>query len=104
VAPVPKWLRRKAADVYREATHGPTLAFGAAGRSPLRDRALTEPGQPTAIRVDPAPLIVADKSTLAVAGGGGTYSSVWRAGQARVAMTNVDVASVHVVEFAELAA
>jgi hypothetical protein len=102
--PVPKLLRRKALDAYLETTHGTTLAFGAAGRSPLRDRALTQPAQPTAIKVDPAPLTVADKSTLAVVSSDRTYTSVWRAMQARAAITNVDVASAHVVELAELAA
>ncbi len=95
--------RRKARDIYHEATHGRGLAFGAAGRSPLRDRALAQPAQPTALKVNPAPVTVADKSTLAPAGGG-TFTSVWRATQARDNVTHVDVANVHVVELAELAA
>jgi hypothetical protein len=101
--PVPKLQRRRAKDAYHEAAHGPTMAFGAAGRSPLRDRALQQPAQSTAIKVDPAPVTVADKSTLAVAAGGRTFTSVWRATQARQGVTDVDVASVHVVELAELA-
>lgn len=103
-AAVPKRSRRQAFDVYLEATHGPMLAFGAAGRSSLRDRALAQPAQSTAIKVDPAPLTVVDKSTLAVAEGGRTYGSVWRAAQARAAVTRVDSASVQVVELAEMAA
>jgi hypothetical protein len=103
-APVVKSLRRKASDAYLEATHGPILAFGAAGRSSLRDRSLAQPAQSTAIKVDPAPVTVADKATLAVAGGGRTFTSVWRAAQARAAVTSVDIASVQVVELAELAA
>ena len=104
VAPVLKIDRRRANDAYREETHGPMLAHGAAGRSPLRDRALQQPAQSIAFKVDPAPVTVADKATLAVAGGSRTYTSVWRAAQARTSVTNVDVASVHVVELAELAA
>jgi hypothetical protein len=104
VAPVAKAGRRRAKDLYSEDKHGPMLSHGAAGRSPLRDRALQQPSLPTAMRVDPAPVAVADKSTLAVAGGGATYTSVWRAAQARTSVTNVDVASVHVVEVAELVA
>ena len=104
VAPVAKIGRRKASDAYLESTHGAMLAFGAAGRSPLRDRALVQPAQSTAIKVGPGPVVVADKSTLAVAGGGRTYTSVWRASQARAAVTHVDAASVHVVELAEMVA
>ncbi len=102
--PVPKQLRRRAKDVFDEATHGPTLAFGAAGRSPLRDRALARPDQATALRIDPAPVTIADKSTLAVAGGGRTFTSVWLATQARQGVADVDVATVQVAELAELAA
>ncbi len=104
VAPVPRQMRRKAADAYLEATHGATLAFGAAGRSPLRDRALAQPAQATAIKVNPTPVTVADKSTLAPAAGAGVFASVWRATQARAGVTSVDSASVHVTEIAELAA
>ncbi len=104
VAPVPKRARRKAADAYLEATHGATLAFGAAGRSPLRDRALAQPAQATAIKVNPTPVTVADKSTLAPAAGASVFASVWRATQARAGVTSVDSASVHVAEIAELAA
>ena len=79
VAPVAKIARRRASDVYPESTHGAMLAFGAAGRSPLRGRTLVQPAQSTAIKVNPAPVMVANKSTLAVAGGGSNYTSVWRA-------------------------
>lgn len=102
--PEPKLQRRRAADAYLEATHGATMAFGAAGRSVLRDRTLTQPAQSTAIKVSPAPVAVADKSTLAVSAGGRSFGSVWRAVQARDAVTTVATASLHVVELAELAA
>ena len=102
--PVPKVARRKAGGVYLEATHGSMLAHGAAGRSPLRDRALTQPAVSTPIKVNPAPVTLADKSTLAVAAGASTFTSVWRASQAREAVSDVAVGSVHVVELAELAA
>lgn len=102
--PQPKAMRRKAADAYYEATHGAAMAFGAAGRSVLRDRALMQPVQPTAIKVNPAPLTVADKSTLAIAAGGRSFGSVWRATQARTAAVGVDAAALQVIELAELGA
>jgi hypothetical protein len=101
--PLPKFQRRMAADKYLEATHGAMMGFGAAGRSPLRDRALTQPTQLTSIKVDPAPVTIADKSTLAVAGGVRFYGSVWRATQARVAAAGVDTSTLQVLELAELA-
>jgi hypothetical protein len=104
LAPEPINPPRRAGGEFLEATHGAMLAYGAAGRSPLRDRAITQPAQSTAIKVNPAPVTVADKSTLAVTAGGRTFTSVWRASQAREAVTDVAVASVHVVELAELAA
>ena len=102
VDPVPKRDRRKAGDLYAELTHGSTLAFGAAGRSPLRDRAIVQPAQSTAMRINPAPVVVADNSTLGVSAGARSFSSVWRATQARSNVEGVDVASVHVVELAEI--
>ncbi|MEP7296729.1 MAG: DUF6603 domain-containing protein [Burkholderiales bacterium] len=103
VEPVAKFARRRAANAYLESTHGALLAFGAAGRSPLRDRAIAQPAQTTRLKVNPAPVIVANKSTLALAGGGLAYTSVWRAAQARSAVIGVDIASLHVVELAEVA-
>ena len=103
VEPVAKRARRKAQDAYVESTHGAMLAHGAAGRSPLRDRALAQPPQSTALKVNPPPVTVADRSTLAVVAGGRTFTSVWRATQARASVTSASVASVHVVELAELA-
>jgi hypothetical protein len=80
------------------------MAFGAAGRSVFRDRALTQPAQSSALKVSPAPVAVADKSTLAVSAVGRSFGSVWRAAQARDAVITVATASLHVVELAELAA
>ena len=103
VEPVLKSARRRATGAYLESTHGALLAFGAAGRSPLRDRAITQPALTTRLKVNAAPVIVADKSTLAIAGGGVSYTSVWRAAQARSAVSGVDVARLQVVELAEVA-
>lgn len=96
--------RRKAADAYLELTHGATMSFGAAGRSPRRDRALSQPAQSVALKISPAPVAVADKSTLAVTAGGQTFNSVWRATQVRDAVATVATTSLHVVELAELPA
>jgi hypothetical protein len=84
-------------SLYAEAVHGATLAFGAAGRSPLRDRALARPAEATALKVNPPPMAVADKSTLAVSGGARVYGSVWRATQAAH-----ELAKANVVELAEM--
>ena len=104
VAPVVKSARRRTAGAYLEATHGAMLAFGAAGRSPLRDRALAQPAVATPLKVAPVPLAVADKSTLAVAAGGRTYTSVWQATQARAAAGAIERARASVIELAEIAA
>ena len=101
---VSKAGRRKASVRFSEAAHGSMLAFGAAGRSALRDRTLAEPARPAGLKVNPAPVAVADKSTLTVQGGGRSYTSVWRATQAREAVTSVAVDSLHVAELAELIA
>ena len=102
--PQPKLLRRKASDAYLELAHGTTMSFGAAGRSPRRDRALSQPAQSVPIKISPAPMAVADKSTLAITAGGRTFGSVWRAVQARDAVTTAATNSLHVVELAELPA
>ncbi len=101
--PVARGLRRLALGAYTEAKSGALLRFGAAGQSSRRDRALTQPVQSTAIRVDPAPVTIAAKESLTAAAGAGIYTSVWRAHQARDASTTVAVASLGVVELAELA-
>lgn len=101
--PEPKLKRRIANVAYVDAVHGATVAYGAAGRSSLRDRALARPAQAAALKVNPVPVTVADKSTLAVMAGSRAFTSVWQATQARAGVSGVDVATVHVVELAELA-
>jgi hypothetical protein len=101
--PVPKRLRRIGLVAYAQATHGALLRFGAAGRSHYRDRALTQPAQSTALRVDPAPVTVATKDSLTVVAGAQVYTSVWRAHQARAANNSAEVANLGVVEVAEIA-
>src|SRR5262249_53134812 len=93
----PKLLRRKAGDAYLEITHGVMLGFGAAGRSPSRDRALSQPEQAAALKISPAPVAVADKSTLIVSAGGRTFTSVWRATQARDAVPSARTEKLQVV-------
>ncbi|HSW23933.1 MAG TPA: DUF6603 domain-containing protein, partial [Burkholderiaceae bacterium] len=96
---VPPAPLRKSKGLYADAVHGPLLAFGAAGRSPLRDRDLARPAQATALKVNPAPMAVADKATMAAAAGGRVFDSVWRASQA----TQGQKAKLGVVELAEIA-
>jgi len=101
---VAKRLRRLGRGLYAEGVHGPLLRFGAAGMSPYRDRMLTQPAQSTALKVDPAPVTVASKETLTITAGAQVYTSVWRADQARIGNTSVEVARLSVVEVAEMAA
>jgi hypothetical protein len=96
---VPPASRLISKGLYAESVHGATLAFGAAGQSPLRDRALARPAEATAFKVNPPPLAVADKSTLALAASSaGVYRSVWRATQAAQGRARAQV--VEVVEMA----
>jgi hypothetical protein len=103
VLPVPKRSRRIGLGAYAQATHGALLRFGAAGQSAYRDRALTQPAQSTALRVDPAPVTVAARDSLTVVTGAQVYSSVWRAHQALAANNSVAPAALGVVEVAEIA-
>jgi hypothetical protein len=79
------------------------LAHGAAGRSPLRNRALTQPSQPAPIRVNRAPVTVAAKDSMTRTAGASVQTSVWRAYQERAANSQVASASLAVVELAEIA-
>lgn len=99
-----KSARRRANDRYVDAVHGTTLAFGAAGRSSLRDRALARPAQTVALKVNPAPVTVTDKATLAPAAGSQAFASVWRATQLGATLPHADARSVQVTELAELTA
>ena len=98
-------LRRIGLDVYAEVMHGPLMRFGAAGVSSWRDKALIQPAAPGALKVNPAPMVVADKSSLQVAGGGQTHTSFWRADQMRRFDLDLDLdaAASQVAELAEVA-
>ncbi|MEO7072487.1 MAG: DUF6603 domain-containing protein [Rhodanobacter sp.] len=99
-----KFARRRASVTYVSSVHGASLAFGAAGRSSLRDRALARPAQVAALKVNPAPVTVADKSTLSPAAGNQAYASVWRATQASATLMRASALNTQVVEVAELTA
>ena len=94
---------RITATLYSTDKHGAMLAHGAAGRSSLRNSALTQPPQPAPIRVNPAPVTVAAKDSMTRTTGASVQSSVWRAHQERAANTQVAAASLAVVELAEIA-
>ena len=100
----PKKSRRKGGELYLDAMHGPLMLFGAAGLSPLRDRALMQPAQATALRVNPAPVVVADKAALSPVAGAQIYSSVWQAEQTRAFNKNLTLAATQVAELAEVTA
>jgi hypothetical protein len=87
--------------VFDEVKHGALLRFGAAGRSPLRDRALAQPALATAWKVDPVPVAVAHKDHLEAALGE-RFSSVWQADQARLHSGDLVAATLQVAELAEL--
>jgi hypothetical protein len=86
---------------FLEDLHGPLMRFGSAGLSSLRDRALSKPAQGTAIKVNPAPVGVADKATLNLAASK-TFTSVWQAEQTRRFSTSLDATQHQVAEIAEL--
>ena len=96
-------LRHVGSVAFLDALHGPLMRFGSAGLSSLRDRALSTPAQPAPLRVDPAPVGVADKATLQLAAAK-SYTSVWQADQARRFSTSLDPKQHQVAEIAEVAA
>lgn len=96
----PTRTRHWARELYTLVQFGPMLAYGAAGRSSLRDRQLTRPAALSPLKMEPPPLVVADRAHLQVAAGAGTFTSVWRAEQARVTLSRA--ASLAVVEGTEL--
>ena len=100
---VNRFDRRKSASAYSDAVHGALMRFGAAGASPLRDRALTQPAQSTAVAVKPPPLAVVSKETFDLAAGGRIHTSYWKADQARTSDTVASAKSLQVAELAELA-
>ncbi|APW36747.1 hypothetical protein RD110_05700 [Rhodoferax koreense] len=100
--PVRRKLRHRGLASYLEGTQGPMLQFGAAGRSRLRDKALAQPALKAPLAVKPAPVTVADKSSLAPVTAAGVQHSVWQAAQGLAGMTNVAGQQLQVVELAEL--
>ena len=101
---VDKKSRLKPVDVYLHSMHGPLMQFGAAGLSPMRDRALMQPPQATALRLNPAPVVVADKAALTPVAGAQIFTSVWQAEQTRVFASTLARATTQVAELAEVTA
>ncbi len=101
---VAKKARRRSTGVFAVDRHGPLMAFGSAGLSPLRDRALSQPAQTVALRVDPVPVVVADKATLATTASGQVFASYWKAERAKDASattTSRVAATLQVMDLAE---
>ena len=94
--------RWQSKSLYLDKMHGALMQFGAAGLSPLRDKALVQPAFPSALKLNPAPLVVADKTSMQAASA--QHSSVWQAEQARSFATNFNPATHQVAELAELTA
>ena len=99
----PRKSRRVGADAFRGAKHGPLMEFGSAGLSPFRERAAMQPAQATALRVNPPPVVVADKSALKAVAGAQVFTSVWQAQQVRAFDTGHAMAATQVAELAEVA-
>ncbi len=87
--------------LFLESRHGALMQFGSAGLSSLRDKALAQPALPTAIKVNPPPVVVADKSSLSLAAAT-QHSSVWQAEQVRRFTPALAPALNQVAELAEL--
>jgi hypothetical protein len=86
---------------YRQEHQGLLIVFGAAGRSSLRDKQLHQPVLSAAIKVNPAPVMVVDKSTLqAVAAT--RYTSYWQAEQSHLYNSSINSAKTQVAELQEL--
>ena len=98
---LPRRSRRIGQMGFSEEKHGALMRFGAAGLSPLRDRALMQPAQPADLRVGPAPLVVANKGSLQVVSAE-THASFWRAEQTRKFAAGADAVGSQVVEMAEV--
>ena len=99
----PKNLLHLGLVAFHAGKDGALMRFGAAGMSKLRDRALTQPVQPSHLRVGPAPVVVADKNRMQVVAGGQVHASFWRADQARAFDTALDATMSQVAELAEVA-
>ena len=99
--PVKRHLRHHGLALFDDAKHGALMQFGAAGLSSLRDKALAQPELPTALKVNPPPLVVADKASLQPAAAA-QHTSVWQAEQARRFGADLNPATHQVAEFAEL--
>jgi len=63
-----------------------------------------QPAQPTALRVNPPPVVVADKSALKAVAGAQGFTSVWQAQQVRAFDSVHAKAATQVAELAEVAA
>lgn len=95
-------LRRVALSAYAEAKIGPLMRHGSAGLSPLRDKARMQPATPSPIRVNPPPMVVADKASLQPVGSAALHTSFWRADQARLHDAAGDATASQVAEIAEM--
>ncbi|MGE8165997.1 DUF6603 domain-containing protein [Paraburkholderia sp. NPDC080076] len=98
----PRKLRRIGSMAFSDQFHGVLMRFGAAGLSPLRDKAFVQPPQIAPVRVDPAPMAVTSKVTLELTAAK-TYSSVWQADQAYRFDMALDPRQHQAVEMAEIA-
>ncbi len=98
---LPRNRRHLSSMVFHEDLHAPLMRFGAAGRSALRDRALSQPAQGTGFKVNPVPVVVVNKSSLS-ASLGKAYSSVWQAEQSRRFTPQLNPSLNQVAEAAEM--
>ena len=86
---------------FLKSHHDSLMQFGSAGLSSLRDKALAQPARPIAIKVNPPPVVVVDKSSLQPVVTT-PHTSVWQADQARRFTLDFNPALHQVAELAEL--
>jgi hypothetical protein len=78
------------------------MQFGAAGLSGLRDTARLQPAQPTALKLNPVPQVLAAKASLNAAPAVALQTSVWQAEQLRRFSPDLNPARTQVAELSEL--
>jgi hypothetical protein len=88
-------------SLYLDAMHGPLMRFGSAGLSSLRDKVLSQAVQSAPIKVNPAPVVVVDKSSLQISASS-VHSSIWQAEQQLQFSKDLNQAKHQVAELAEL--
>ncbi len=100
--PVSRSNRQLSDVAFLQSKHGALMQFGSAGLSGLRDTARLQPAQPTALKVNPVPQVLAAKNSLNATPAVALQTSVWQAEQVRRYTPDLNPARIQVAEFAEM--